>query len=53
MNLKCNKIKVFTIKKKDNTTFVKRTNMDDLAFIFPLSINGSPGPKQLWVPKSA
>ena len=51
--MKNNKVKVFTITKKDETTLVKRTYMVDHAITFPLSLRGSQGPKKLWVPKSA
>ena len=47
------KIKVFTIKKKDETTLIKRTYMVDRSITFLFSVKGSQGPKKLWVPKSA
>ena len=47
------KIKVFTIKKKEEKTLIKRTYMVDRSITFPLSVKGSQGHKQLWVPKSA
>ena len=49
---KDNKIKVFTIKRKVETTLIKRTYIVDLSIAIPCSVKGSRGPKQLWVPKS-
>ena len=48
-----NKIKVFTIKKKDETTLIKRTYLVDISLTIPIPMKGSRGPKKLWVPKSA
>ena len=48
-----NKIKVYTIKPKEETTLLKRTYMVDLSVAIPYSVKDSPGPKRLWVPKSA
>ena len=48
-----NKIKVFTIKRKDETTLVKRTYLVDVSLTIPVPVKGSRGPKKLWVPKSA
>ena len=47
------KIKVYTIKIKDQTTLVKRAYLVDISSVIPLSVKNSPGPKKLWVPKSA
>ena len=43
--LQNNKIKVFTIKRKYETTLIKRTYLVDLAITFPRFVKGSPGPK--------
>ena len=48
-----NKIKVFTIKRKDETTLIKRTYMVDLLVAIPYFVKDLRGPKKLWVPKSA
>ena len=48
-----NKIKVFTIKRKDETNLIKRMYLVDPSITFHCSVKGSQGPKQLWVPKSA
>ena len=48
-----NKIKVFTIKKKDETTLIKRTYLVDISLTIPVPVKGSRGPKKLWVPESA
>ena len=48
-----NKIKVFTIKKKDETTLIKRTYLVDISLTIPVPVKGSRGPKKLWVPKSS
>ena len=50
--LKSNKIKVFTIKRKDETTLIKRTFLVDVSLTIPYTIKGSQGPKKFWVPKS-
>ena len=47
------KIKVFTIKRKDETTLIKRTYLVDISLTISCSVKGSQGPKKLWVPKSA
>nr|KAJ0211572.1 hypothetical protein LSAT_V11C400222650 [Lactuca sativa] len=47
------KIKVYTIKRKDETTLIKRTFLVDISTVIPFSMKNSPGPKKLWVPKSA
>lgn len=47
------KIKVYTIKRKDQTTLVKRTYLVDISTAIPFSVKNSQGPKRLWVPKSA
>ena len=39
--MKNNKIKVFTIKKKDQKTLIKRTYMIDLSIAYPVSVKGS------------
>ena len=48
-----NKIKVFTIKRKDETTLIKRTYLVDVSLTIPVPVKSSRGPKKLWVPKSA
>ena len=48
-----NKIKVFTIKRKDETTLIKRTYLVDISLTIPVPMKSSHGPKKLWVPKSA
>ena len=48
-----NKIKVFTIKKKDETTLIKRTYLVDISLTIPVPMKTSHGPKKLWVPKYA
>lgn len=48
-----NKIKVFTVKRKDETTLVKRTYLVDVSLTIPVPVKSSCGPKKLWVPKSA
>ena len=48
-----NKIKVFTIKRKNETTLIKRTYLVDSSIVIPCSGKGSQGPKKFWVPKSA
>ena len=47
-----NKIKVYTIKKKDETTLIKRTYLVDISLTIPVPMKNSHGPKKLWVPKS-
>nr|KAJ0214865.1 hypothetical protein LSAT_V11C300139970 [Lactuca sativa] len=43
------KIKMYTIKRKDQTTLIKRTFLVDVSTIIPFSVKNSPGPKKLWV----
>ena len=45
--IKNNKIKVFTITKKDDTTLIERTYMVDLTITFPFSIKGSQAPRKI------
>ena len=47
-----NKIKVFTIKRKDEATLIKGTYLVDVSLTIPVPVKGSRGPKKLWVPKS-
>ena len=42
-----NKIKVLTIKRKDETTLIKRTYLVNSCIVIPYSVKGSQGSKKL------